>query len=471
MRNSSAPSSRAVSKVSLLVSAAAAVMLSGCSSGLSRFSENVSDRDPVYTASVPRKQVADIEAPAEAAADEAISGRPLANAQAVKRPLYASNAYNGQKSGKTLQYRKPVYAAPHVAAAEPEIVDETVVPANSAATTLKPIRNGNVTVGQGMTLYSIAKANGVSVGDLASANNIEAPYSVKLGQALRIPGVPDAKAPVIASSLAAEEVASAAPNQLRYKKQAVAAQDDAVPAPKLSGGAHTVASGETLFSLGRKYGVSPFAIADLNGLPHATALRLGQNVKIPGGAQKTMASNDVQEQSPAPLLKKPAKAQDSIAQSDEPAAEEIPVPQKMAAAAPPANADPSLPGFRWPVRGKVISPYGVKSSGLRNEGVNIAVPEGTSVRAAESGVVAYAGNELKGYGNLVLVRHEGGWVTAYAHAKELFVKRGDTVKRGDVIAKAGQTGSVSSPQLHFEVRKGAAAMDPMKFLNAATASN
>src|SRR5438045_4901439 len=97
--------------------------------------------------------------------------------------------------------------------------------------------------------------------------------------------------------------------------------------------------------------------------------------------------------------------------------------------------------------------------------------EGTSIRAAEGGVVAYAGNELKGYGNLVLIRHEGGWVTAYAHNQDLFVKRGDTVKRGDVISKAGQTGSVSSPQVHFEVRKGATAMDPMRFLNGSTAAN
>jgi murein DD-endopeptidase MepM/ murein hydrolase activator NlpD len=128
-------------------------------------------------------------------------------------------------------------------------------------------------------------------------------------------------------------------------------------------------------------------------------------------------------------------------------------------------------GMRWPVRGKIISGFGPKANGLKNEGINIAVPEGTSIRAAASGVVAYAGNELKGYGNLVLIRHDDGYVTAYAHAKELFVKRGDTVKRGDVIAKAGQTGSVSSPQLHFEVRKGATALDPMKFLSSATASN
>ena len=143
-------------------------------------------------------------------------------------------------------------------------------------------------------------------------------------------------------------------------------------------------------------------------------------------------------------------------------------PDQQMAAVPP---EPVATGMRWPVRGKIISNFGSKPNGLKNEGINIAVPEGTSIRAAESGVVAYSGNELKGYGNLVLIRHEGGWVTAYAHAKDLFVKRGDTVKRGDVIAKAGQTGSVSSPQLHFEVRKGATAIDPIKYLSSATASN
>ena len=151
--------------------------------------------------------------------------------------------------------------------------------------------------------------------------------------------------------------------------------------------------------------------------------------------------------------------------------EEVPLARPVPQQSAELSSNPTLGGMRWPVKGKIISEYGAKPNGLKNEGINIAVPEGTGVRAAESGVVAYAGNELKGYGNLVLIRHEGGWVTAYAHAKELFVKRGDIVKRGDVIAKAGQTGSVSSPQLHFEVRKGATAMDPMKFLASTTASN
>ena len=135
------------------------------------------------------------------------------------------------------------------------------------------------------------------------------------------------------------------------------------------------------------------------------------------------------------------------------------------AAAPPltaAEADAAgvTPEFRWPARGRII--LGFKAGG--NDGINIAVPEGTSVKAAESGVVAYAGSELKGYGNLVLIRHPNGFVSAYANNGELEVKRGDTVKRGQIIAKSGQSGNVSSPQLHFELRKGSTPVDPTNFL-------
>lgn len=124
-----------------------------------------------------------------------------------------------------------------------------------------------------------------------------------------------------------------------------------------------------------------------------------------------------------------------------------------------APADEEKAGFRWPARGRVISGFG-----NGNEGINIAVPEGTPVKAAEGGVVAYAGNELKGYGNLVLIRHDNGWVSAYANNGELKVKRGDTVTRGQTIAKSGQTGNVTSPQLHFELRKGSKPVDPLPHL-------
>ena len=114
----------------------------------------------------------------------------------------------------------------------------------------------------------------------------------------------------------------------------------------------------------------------------------------------------------------------------------------------------------------MISNFGGKPNGQQNDGINISVPENTAVKASEDGVVAYAGNELKGYGNLVLVRHTGGWVTAYAHNSELLVHKGETVKRGQVIAKAGQTGGVAAPQVHFEIRKGSTPVDPAQHLSS-----
>src|SRR5690606_37185582 len=131
------------------------------------------------------------------------------------------------------------------------------------------------------------------------------------------------------------------------------------------------------------------------------------------------------------------------------------------AADPPSATGTS---FRWPVRGRIISGFGPKPNGERNDGINLAVPEGTSVKAAEAGTVIYAGNELAGYGNLVLVRHADGWVSAYAHNSEITVKRGDTVKRGQTIAAAGMSGSVNAPQVHFELRKGAKPVNPLDYL-------
>ena len=122
--------------------------------------------------------------------------------------------------------------------------------------------------------------------------------------------------------------------------------------------------------------------------------------------------------------------------------------------------------FLWPVHGKIVSGYGPKEGGLFNDGINIAVKEGTPVVAADDGVVVYAGNEIRGFGNLVLIKHANGWMTAYAHNAEFLVRRGEEVRRGQAIAKAGASGTVSSPQLHFEIRRGSHAVDPMKYLAA-----
>ena len=188
----------------------------------------------------------------------------------------------------------------------------------------------------------------------------------------------------------------------------------------------------------------------------------GPNIATPAPAQpKQQAARP----EPAPAIKPVQKTAQA-----EPAANArviTPVADPLPESAPTGttgNANAAAPSFRWPVRGKVITGFGPKTSGGQNDGINVAVPEGTPIKAAEDGVVAYAGSELKGYGNLVLVRHSNGFVTAYAHASELSVKKGDTIKRGQVIGKAGATGNVTSPQLHFEVRKGATPVDPTQYL-------
>jgi murein DD-endopeptidase MepM/ murein hydrolase activator NlpD len=138
--------------------------------------------------------------------------------------------------------------------------------------------------------------------------------------------------------------------------------------------------------------------------------------------------------------------------------------QASIAAPPPA---PSAPSFAWPLRGAIVSAFGSKKGGEHNDGINIAAGRGAPVRAAGDGTVAYAGNELRGFGNLVLIRHADGWTTAYAHNETLLVKRGDRVARGQVIARAGSTGSVATPQLHFEIRRGRRAVDPAEYLATA----
>ncbi|MGA7486037.1 MAG: M23 family metallopeptidase, partial [Xanthobacteraceae bacterium] len=206
-------------------------------------------------------------------------------------------------------------------------------------------------------------------------------------------------------------------------------------------------------------------IAKANNIQASTTLNVGDRLVIPG-AQAAAAKPSA---AAPPAQAKPAVS--AAAKGGEPvqsASVVAPVPDNLdKEAAKLAEGTGALPKFRWPANGRIIAGYGPTTNGQQNDGINIALPENTPVKAAEDGVVAYAGNELKGYGNLVLVRHPNGYVTAYAHAKELLVKRGDQVKRGQVIARSGQTGNVNAPQLHFEIRKGASPLDPTRFLNGA----
>ena len=307
-----------------------------------------------------------------------------------------------------------------------------------------------ITVQKGDTIDGLVTRYGVPASAIAEANNIPNGAALKPGQRLVIP-----KYEVTGSTT--PRAASNAPH--------TPAPTIGAPATSGSQHVHVVAPGETLMALSRKYHKPLGAIAKANNIEPHTMVKVGDRIAIPGVAPQAAA-------------KPPAPA--SLTQAPTPAPKVASVPAAPATApsaamVTPAARDPeppkakadvtaAMPSFRWPVNGRVITAFGPKPSGQQNDGINVSVPEGTPIKAAEDGVVAYAGNELKTYGNLVLVRHSNGYVTAYAHASEIMVKRDDPVKRGQIIAKAGQTGNVAAPQLHFEIRKGSTPVDPAPFL-------
>ena len=318
-----------------------------------------------------------------------------------------------------------------------------------------------ITVAPGENLETLSRRYGVPVAAIMEANSITAPAMVHPGQHLVIPrrrGLAAAPSvPPTRIATTAATVPSAAP--VGPPRTALA--------PTTS--VHVVAPGETLHSIARLYGKPVLALAKANNIPPDTMVKIGERIVIPDVRASAAPTP------PAPVAPR-AEAPAAAAAGPNLATAESPHSARLAAPVAPSGqesavktAEPAgaLPSFRWPVRGRIIAGFGPKPNGLQNDGINLAVPEGTPIKAAEDGVVAYAGNELKGYGNLVLVRHSNGFVTAYAHASEILVKRGDTVKRGQVIAKSGQTGNVTAPQLHFEIRKGATPVDPSQYLNGA----
>ena len=237
----------------------------------------------------------------------------------------------------------------------------------------------------------------------------------------------------------------------------------AAPAPKTAENVHIVAPGESLIGIARRHGVSLTALAHANNIQPYAKISIGDRLTVPGGrpvAERHAAAPKVAQPRTVPV-DKVASVPVQNARIATPEAHET---ESVTKTAEPVG---EIPSFRWPVKGRIIAGFGPRPNGAQNDGINLAVPEGTPVKAADDGVVAYAGNELKGYGNLVLIRHANGFVSAYANASELMVKRGDTIKRGQVIAHAGQTGNVTSPQLHFEIRKGSTPVDPTKYLSGA----
>lgn len=280
-------------------------------------------------------------------------------------------------------------------------------------------RSGTHMVRPTDSLYKIAQQYGLSTRALIDRNGLKPPYRLFVGQRLHLP---------------------------RPKR-------------------HKIVAGDTVYGISRKYGVAMSQLVRLNDLKPPYKIVVGRSLRLPGAIQtarsvprsRARSSERARKQSTSRSNANRRKTNDSTARNST-RAPKIPVTKG---------------GFVWPLQGRVISRFGAKGKGLHNDGINLAAARGTPVYAAQSGVVAYAGNELRGFGNLVLIRHSNGIMSAYAHNDSLLVKSGETVRRGQRIAKVGSTGSVDEPQLHFEIRSGRDAIDPIKFLrkNAAQISH
>ncbi|HLJ63995.1 MAG TPA: M23 family metallopeptidase [Stellaceae bacterium] len=278
----------------------------------------------------------------------------------------------------------------------------------------------HATVQKGDTLYAISRRFEVPVRLLIDANHLRPPFALAPGRSLILP-------------------------KARF---------------------HRVAADETLYGISQKYGVDASTLAKLNGIGPPYTLSKGQSLALPAPVQVVRGA--------APMTFLPAKKPTRLAAPVIPAVKPVhpkpapapvkvetpPLPPPVPDNPPPARRD----GFVWPVHGKLIAGFGPGPGGTHNDGVNIAARAGARVYSAEPGVVAYAGNELRGYGNLILVKHPKGYMTAYAHNASLLVKRGDRVKQGQAIALVGSTGAVGEPQLHFEIRHGTRALDPEDYL-------
>jgi murein DD-endopeptidase MepM/ murein hydrolase activator NlpD len=310
------------------------------------------------------------------------------------------------------------------------------LPAPASAPTLpqlKVVAGGTTLVAKGETLFAVSRRTGVDVTDLISANELQPPYGVRAGQSLKIP-------------------------PLRY---------------------HRIEQGETVSSIARRYDVTLLDIVRINNLAEPYAVVMGQHIKLPSDEAEMIAL--------APPLKIPAPAVavrpkpvapiptptpvPTPVQPKPPVVATIPAPVVVPAPLPAPAATPLAPAatiaeaprFIWPVRGRVVAGFGDLGNGRYNDGVNLAVTRGEAVKVAADGVVLFA-QTMRGFGNLILVRHAGNWLTAYGHNDVLLVSRGTVVKRGETIARAGQSGTVSSPQLHFEVRRGSKPLNPLQYL-------
>lgn len=475
------------------------VAAAGCSADVTRFdSASFSLNDPPETtASVEQKSGTDFSNPVTRSQRPgpygaglgsragSIESEPLPDATPAAAPL------------------PPV--APQATAAAAPRAKHPSLPAGTQvamAATPAPITDAGtgetIEVQPGDTLYRLSRKHQVSLDELMRVNGLSTP-NLKPGQKLVLPPASAsagarmaAVTPAVLPQAAPATIAPAAPTVPSVVSPQTEAKYD---------GSYTVQPGDSLYAIARKHKVTFTELQQVNGIIDPLKVRPGVVLKVPATGTAVAAATPTAAVVAAPV--RTAALPEAPAAAAEPAApampaataaapsssvqptvinpanaadKAVPLPpsseaatsakgDKVALAPPPAkSAGGDTSKLRWPAQGKIIAGFGGRPDGTHNDGINLSVPLGTDVHAAESGVVAYAGSELKGYGNLVLVRHDNGWVTAYAHNEELLVKRGDKVTRGQVIAKAGKTGTVDQPQVHFELRQGSKPVDPTPFM-------
>lgn len=326
-----------------------------------------------------------------------------------------------------------------------------------------------ITVERGDTLYGLSRQHGVSVAELMTVNGLD-DSKLKIGQTLYLPS----GASVRSARSSGSKTRPAPPRE-------VVAAAEPTDVPATWNGRYEMRSGDSLYKVARQYGVKTSELQRYNSITDPRRMRPGTILRVPGGASAPSsqtasiapAAPDAAASAPeTPAIlnsgKRYAALTDGRTSDARPETKGVqtvtiapPKAENLVSAAAQGDGNKLL----WPVRGKVIAGFGARTDGTHNDGVNFAVPVGTDVMAAQDGVVAYSGSELRSYGNLILVRHDNGWVTAYAHNDKLLVSRGDTVKRGQVIAKSGSTGQVSEPQVHFELRQSSKKpVDPLPYL-------
>ncbi|MEL6374913.1 MAG: peptidoglycan DD-metalloendopeptidase family protein [Pseudomonadota bacterium] len=476
----------------LLITSAIVVSasLAGCSAGVERFdlsNYSYSDGDKTSTAGVDRPDASRGGAGFRNAgyddrrANESVAPRRLPKpgpSYAGSPPPAAPDRISRLPDPRPVQPVGTPQRRPFASARANVRRTRTTNPVRTAALTPTAApASGTITVASGDTLYGLSRRHRVSVRALMQANGLTSP-SIRVGQRLRLPGTARPANTAVRPAPRPRSSGVSAPRQtVRYGAQPQRGT--------VARGSYLVQRGDSLYSIARTHRVSVSALMDANGITDARSLRAGQRLRLPGQrgpAVRPIAARDAQPVRTAPrrfggprIIGRRDGRQPTV-RADRPRKVKVATvrprttPTRRATRTRPAPIAlqpaprSSASKFRWPATGRIISKFGPRRDGTHNDGINIAVPMNTPVQAAENGVVAYAGDELRGYGNLILIRHADNWVTAYAHNAEMMVKRGDKVKRGDVIAKAGKTGTVDRPQVHFELRKGSKPVNPRPYL-------